>query len=140
MISGHVSTTLGHGIEVLEHQFARNQVATLKGEARFANEKTITVAGEEGETFTFTVDYFLLAIGTIPFRPDYIPFDEKSVFDSDGILELGNLPRSIVVIGAGVIGIEYATIFSALDVHVTLVEPRDTMLDFVDRKLIGDFT
>ncbi|MEM7427628.1 MAG: Si-specific NAD(P)(+) transhydrogenase [Pseudomonadota bacterium] len=132
--------TLSHEIEVLEHQFARNQVATLRGEARFADEKTISVAGEEGETFIFTADKFLLSVGTIPFRPNYIPFDETSVFDSDGILELQDLPRSIAVIGAGVIGIEYATIFSALDVHVTLIEPRDTMLDFVDRELVGDFT
>ena len=132
--------TLSHEIEVLEHQFARNQVDTLRGEAKFEDAKTVSVLGEEGETFHFTADRFLLSVGTVPFRPDYIPFDEERIFDSDGILEIGHLPRSMTVIGAGVIGIEYATIFSALDVHVTLVEPRETMLDFVDRELIGDFT
>lgn len=132
--------TLGHEIEVLEHQFARNQVDTLRGEAKFEDAKTISVVGEEGETFTFTADNYLLAVGTVPFRPDYIPFDEERVFDSDGVLEIGHLPRSMTVIGAGVIGIEYATIFNALDVHVTLIEPRETMLDFIDRELIGDFT
>ncbi len=132
--------TLSHEIEVLEHQFARNQVATLRGEAKFEDARTISVEGEEGETFTFTADRFLLAVGTVPFRPDYIPFDDACVFDSDGILELQELPRSIAVIGAGVIGIEYATIFNALDVQVTLIEPRDIMLDFVDRELVGDFT
>lgn len=132
--------TLSHEIEVLEHQFARNQVDTLRGEARFEDAKTVSVIGEEGETFTFTADCVLLAVGTVPFRPDYIPFDEERVFDSDGILEISHLPRSMTVIGAGVIGIEYATIFSALDVHVTLIEPRDSMLDFVDRELIGDFS
>ncbi len=132
--------TLSHEIEVLEHQFARNQVDTLRGEARFEDAKTLSVVGEEGETFQFTADRFLLSVGTVPFRPDYIPFDEERIFDSDGILEIGHLPRSMTVIGAGVIGIEYATIFSALDVHVTLVEPRESMLDFVDRELIGDFT
>ena len=132
--------TLNHEIEVLEHQFARNQVTTLRGTARFTDPKAIEVQGEEGETFAFSSDKFLLAVGTTPYRPDIIPFDGEYIFDSDSILNLDHLPRSICVIGAGVIGVEYATIFSSLDVHVTLVEPRDSMLDFVDRELMEDFT
>lgn len=132
--------TLNHEIEVLEHQFARNRVKTLKGDAHFTGKNSIDVAGEAGETFHFSADRFLIAVGTKPFRPDYIPFDGKYVLDSDEILDITELPRSIAVIGAGVIGIEYATIFSALDVHVTLIEPRDTMLDFIDRELVADFT
>ncbi len=132
--------TLNHEIEVLEHQFARNQVTTLRGEARFSDKYTIEVLGEEGESFTFSADKFLLAVGTMPHRPDTIPFDGEHIFDSEQILNLDHLPRSIAVIGAGVIGIEYATIFSSLDVHVTLVEPRDGMLDFIDRELVDDFT
>ncbi|MEP1209426.1 MAG: Si-specific NAD(P)(+) transhydrogenase [Rhizobiaceae bacterium] len=132
--------TLNHEIEVLEHQFARNQVTTLKGSARFTGTKEIEVQGEEGETFAFSADKYLLAVGTVPYRPDSIPFDGEVIFDSDSILNLDHLPRSICVIGAGVIGVEYATIFSSLDVHVTLVEPRDAMLDFVDRELMEDFT
>jgi len=139
-LRARLDITLNHEIEVLEHQFARNQVTTLRGDARFKDKTTIEVEGEQGETFEFSADSILLAVGTVPFRPDYVPFDGKSVFDSDGILTLDHLPRSIAVIGAGVIGIEYATIFSSLDVHVTLVEPRDTMLDFIDRELIDDFT
>ena len=68
-----------------------------------------------------------------------MPFDNKHVFDSDEILELEQLPRTLTVIGGGVIGVEYATIFSALDVPVTLIEPRNTILDFVDRELVDDF-
>jgi len=109
--------TLNHEIEVLEHQFARNQVTTLRGEARFSDKKTIEVVGEEGESFTFTADKFLLAVGTVPHRPSTIPFDGRHIFDSDEILDLDHLPRSIAVIGAGVIGVEYATIFSSLDVR-----------------------
>ena len=125
---------------MLEHQFARNQVTTLKGSARFTGIKEVEVQGEEGETFAFSADKYLLAVGTVPYRPDTIPFDGEVIFDSDSILNLDHLPRSICVIGAGVIGVEYATIFSSLDVHVTLVEPRDAMLDFVDRELMEDFT
>jgi NAD(P) transhydrogenase len=139
-LRARLDITLNHEIEVLEHQFARNQVTTLRGDARFKGKNSIEVDGEQGETFEFSADSILLAVGTVPFRPHYVPFDDKQIFDSDGILSLDHLPRSIAVIGAGVIGIEYATIFSSLDVHVTLIEPRETMLDFIDRELIGDFT
>lgn len=132
--------TLGHEVEILEHQFARNQVTTIYGEAKFTDAKTVEVTGDEGELLTFTADRFLITVGTIPFRPDDIPFDSKTVFDSDEILDLPKLPRSIAVIGAGVIGVEYATIFSALDVPVTLIEPRTSMLDFIDKELLEDFT
>ena len=131
--------TLNHEVEVLEHQFARNKVATIRGEAKFTDKKTIEVTGDEGDTHNYTADNFLIAVGTEPYRPDYIPFNDTCVFDSDGILELEKLPRSITVIGAGVIGIEYATIFNSLDVHVTLVEPRDSMLDFIDKEILQDF-
>ncbi len=132
--------TLNHEVEVLEHQFARNQVTTLKGEAAFSSHNQIEVTAETGEVSTYSADKFLITVGTAPFRPDYVPFDGQCVLDSDEILELQSLPRSIAVIGAGVIGVEYATIFSALDVHVTLIEPRDTMLDFIDSELLADFT
>ncbi len=131
--------TLGHEVEVLEHQFARNRVTTMRGEAKFTGPKAIEVTGETGEVKSYTADRYLISVGTVPFRPDYVPFDGECVLDSDEILELENLPRSITVIGAGVIGVEYATIFSALDVHVTLVEPRDSMLDFIDYELVADF-
>ena len=132
--------TLDHEVEILEHQFARNQVDTIWGEARFLDPHRIAVAGEAGEGFEFTADRYLIAAGTKPFRPDYVPFDGRYVLDSDEILDLEELPRSIAVIGAGVIGVEYASIFSALDVHVALIEPRETMLDFIDKELVADFT
>ncbi|NDW02984.1 Si-specific NAD(P)(+) transhydrogenase [Jiella pacifica] len=132
--------TLSHEVEVLEHQFARNRVSVLRGEARFVDAHSIEVTGDEGDIHHFTGANFLIATGTHPFRPDYIPFDGKTVLDSDEIIELATLPRSIAVIGAGVIGVEYATIFNALDVKVTLIEPRDSMLDFLDKELLSDFT
>jgi len=132
--------TLDHEVEVLELQFARNKVSTVYGEARFLSPEKIEIKGEEGDLKVFSANKFILAVGTKPFRPDYVPFDGEFVLDSDDILELKELPRSIAVIGAGVIGVEYASIFSALDVAVTLVEPRDTMLDFLDHELVSDFT
>ena len=131
--------TLDHEVEVLQHQFARNQVTVLQGAARFLDGKTIEVEGVEGETQKFTADKFVLAVGTKPFRPDYIPFDGVNVFDTDEVLELAEVPRSVAVIGAGVIGVEYATIFNALDIHVTLIEPRTEILSFIDQEIVDDF-
>ena len=131
--------TLDHEVEVLEHQFSRNAVKTMYAEARFADPHTLEVTGEDGETRTIGADFILIACGTRPFRPPHVPFDGTRVFDGDEILEMSRLPRSLTVIGAGVIGVEYATIFSALDVGVTLVEPRETFLDFIDRELLEEF-
>jgi len=131
--------TLDHEVEILEHQFARNSVSTIYGFARFLDCNTVEVTGEENEMHTVTADKFLLAVGTHPYRPDDIPFAPNRVIDSDEVLNIDRVPRSLAVIGAGVIGVEYATIFSALDVPVTLIEPRETMLDFVDKELINDF-
>ena len=132
--------TLNHEVEVLEHQFARNRVATLRGLARFLDPQRIEVTGDGGERHVLSADRFVLAVGTRPHRPGHVPFDGSHVLDSDEVLEITGVPRSLAVIGAGVIGVEYATIFSALDVSVTLIEPRQGMLDFVDRELIADFT
>ncbi len=132
--------TLDHEVEVLEHQFARNRVQQMRGTATFVDANTIEVAKEDGEILRVQTKSVLLAVGTRPFRPAHVPFDNVSILDSDDILEIKELPRSMVVIGAGVIGIEYATIFSALDTAVTVVEPRDTMLDFIDKEIVEDFT
>lgn len=132
--------TLDHEVDVLEHQFARNRVQHMRGHASFVDVNTLEVVKDDGETLQVTTNAVLLAVGTKPFRPDYIPFDGKSIIDSDEILEIRQLPRSMIVIGAGVIGVEYATIFSALDTAVTLIEPRDTMLDFIDKEILQDFT
>ncbi|RUM05901.1 Si-specific NAD(P)(+) transhydrogenase [Rhizobium chutanense] len=132
--------TLNHEVEVLEHQFARNRVQHIRGKASFIDASTLQVVKDDGEITQVTAASVLLAVGTKPFRPDYIPFDGKTVLDSDELLDIQELPRSMVVIGAGVIGIEYATIFSALDTAVTVIDPKATMLDFIDKEIVEDFT
>jgi NAD(P) transhydrogenase len=131
--------TLDHEVEVLEHQFARNRVQHMRGAAKFVDTHTLEVDKEDGENLRVTADKILLTVGTKPFRPTYIPFDGQTILDSDEILEIKDVPRSMAVIGAGVIGIEYATIFSALDTVVTVIEPRSTMLDFIDKEIVEDF-
>ncbi|ARQ58048.1 UNVERIFIED_ORG: NAD(P) transhydrogenase [Rhizobium etli] len=132
--------TLNHEVEVLEHQFARNRVHHMRGRASFVDTSTLQVIKDDGEITQVSAASVLLAVGTKPFRPDYIPFDGKTVLDSDELLDIEELPRSMIVIGAGVIGIEYATIFSALDTAVTVIDPKATMLDFIDKEIIEDFT
>jgi NAD(P) transhydrogenase len=90
----------------------------------------------QGERVTVTGDYIVIATGTRPVRPSGVAFDEKRVLDSDGILDLKSLPASMVVVGAGVIGIEYASMFAALGTKVTVVEKRPDMLDFCDPEII----
>jgi len=131
--------TLDHEVEVLEHQFSRNRVSHLRGTARFVDPHTLEVEKADGETVLVRGDAILLAIGTKPYRPTNIPFDHEKIIDSDELLEIKEIPRSIIVVGAGVIGIEYATIYSALDTAVTVVEPRQTMLDFIDKEIVDDF-
>ncbi|MEK1867143.1 MAG: Si-specific NAD(P)(+) transhydrogenase [Ensifer adhaerens] len=131
--------TLNHEVEVLEHQFARNRVQQMRGKASFVNPTTLEVVKDDGETMLVSGTSILLAVGTKPFRPDYMPFDGKTVLDSDELLDIETLPRSMVVIGAGVVGIEYATIFSALDTQVTVIDPKTTMLDFIDKEIVEDF-
>ncbi len=131
--------TLDHEVEVLQHQFMRNGVKYIHAMAKLTGSNRATVETEAGEVSEVGFDHALISVGTRPHRPDNIPFDHEHVFDSDEILDIKALPRTLAVIGGGVIGVEYATIFSALDVPVTLVESRENILEFVDRELVDDF-
>jgi len=131
--------TLDHEVEVLQHQFMRNAVRSVKATAKFVDANRVSLSTENGVTSEVGFTNALVSVGTRPYRPSTVPFDGKRVFDSDDILELSALPRTLTVVGGGVIGVEYATIFSALDVPVTLIESRHTILDFVDRELVDDF-
>jgi len=131
--------TIEHEVNILDNQFDRNHVTRMQGTARFISRDQISLTTPDGEIHHIEFGKILLAVGTKPFRPDYIPFDGKSVLDCDDILDLQSLPRSLTVIGAGVIGLEYASIFNALDIPVTVVEPRKTVLDFLDADIVEDF-
>ncbi len=122
-------------IEVVRDQLARNRVVLHQGTAQFIDEHTVAVRTGAGER-RLSVEKVIIASGTRPARPPSVAFDDVHVFDSDGILSLGEVPRSLVVVGAGVIGIEYASIFAALGTKVTVIEQRDRMLDFCDEEVV----
>ncbi|MDI5942408.1 Si-specific NAD(P)(+) transhydrogenase, partial [Micromonospora sp. DH15] len=122
--------------DVIRNQLARNRVALITGTGRFADPHTIWVDGESGQESRVTFDKAIIAAGTRPARPDSVEFDERTIVDSDGVINLEAIPRSMVVVGAGVIGMEYASMFAALGTKVTVVERRDRMLDFCDEEVV----
>lgn len=127
---------IGREVDVIRSQLSRNHVAVLTGSARFVDPHTVDVIDEHGRDIKVTADKIVLAVGTRPARPGSVEFDEETVIDSDGILNLPAVPDSLVVVGAGVIGIEYASMFAALGTKVTVVERRERMLEFCDLEII----
>ena len=120
-------------IEVIRAQMKRNGIALLGGAATFTGPRTLTVAGLTG-TLEVEAERIVIAVGTKP-APPPIPVDGETVIDSDGILTLKTLPKSLLVVGAGVIGVEYASMFAALGTEVTIVDKRPVLLDFVDHEI-----
>ncbi|HEX3784294.1 MAG TPA: Si-specific NAD(P)(+) transhydrogenase [Pseudonocardiaceae bacterium] len=127
---------IGREIEVIRSQLARNHVTLLPGLGKFLDEHTIEVVDGTGREATVTADKIVIATGTLPARPSTVEFDEKTIIDSDGILHLDQVPASMIVVGAGVIGIEYASMFAALGTKVTVVESRERMLEFCDGEVV----
>ena len=109
----------------------RHGVDYLHGTARLVDAHTVEISAPSGPR-RVTAEFILVATGSVPHRPGHIPFDDPDVDDSDSILQLDRVPDSLAVIGAGVIGCEYASMFAALGVHVTLIEPRGELLSFLD--------
>ena len=127
---------IGREIQVIRSQLARNHVTVLQGTGRFLDPHTIGITGEGQEEKKVTADKIVIATGTSPARPGSVEFDDKTIIDSDAILRLDRIPETLVVVGAGVIGIEYASMFAALGTKVTVVERRDRMLEFCDLEIV----
>ena len=120
-------------VDIVRNQLARNHVHVIDGIARFVDPHTLAISG--GEERRISAEKIVIATGTRPHRPKTVEFDNKTILDSDGLLLLERLPASIVVVGAGIIGIEYASMFAALGTKVTVVEKRHRLLDFVDSQI-----
>jgi NAD(P) transhydrogenase len=121
------------GLEVqrIRDNLARHHVEYLCATARFVDAHAVALSSKDHER-VITSEVIVIATGSTPFHPSHIPFEDPSIDDSDTILELDRLPSTMVVIGAGVIGCEYASMFAAMNVHVTLIEPRSELLSFLD--------
>jgi NAD(P) transhydrogenase len=121
--------------EVIQNQLIRNSVDFIVGAASFLDPHRIQIK-QDCETNEHTADYVVIGVGTEPARPADIPFDGDSIIDSDGLLLLKRLPKSLTIVGAGVIGCEYACILATLGIPVVLVEKRPRLLEFVDSEII----
>lgn len=124
-------------LELINESLDHYAVELVHGHARFAGPNAVTVSPPGGgEVRTLTGDFFVIATGSRPNRPDDVPFDGEAVFDSVTILQLPRMPKTMTVLGAGVVGIEYASIFAALGIQVTLVDTRDRLLPYLDREIV----
>jgi len=121
--------------DAIHDQLRRNRVEILTGTAAFADPHTLAIT-TGATTYRATSERFVIAVGTTPARPDGVDFDDGTVLDSDGILRLRSVPRTLTVVGGGVIGLEYASMAAALGTKVTLVEKRPEILDFVDGEIV----
>lgn len=133
---------LSHANEVIARQVAmrsrfynRNNIRIIRGHARFADAHTLTVTCSDGREERFTAGRIIIATGSRPYRPANIDFSHPRVYDSDSILKMTNTPRKIIIYGAGVIGCEYASIFSGIGAKVELVNTRDRLLEFLDDEI-----
>jgi len=123
-------------IDVIRAQLSRNHIDVLVGHAQFIDEHKVEIRSADGEVQIKTADKFVIAAGAKPFRPPNIEFNGESIFDSDDILSMRDLPRDLTVVGGGVIGTEYGSMFAALGVHVTIVDTRKRLLGFCDEEII----
>jgi NAD(P) transhydrogenase len=132
-----VDTVISREMEVVENQLRRNDVALIQGEASFVDPHTLLIRSESGWR-QVTAKHVLIACGTRPAPTPGVQADGDLILTTDDILRLKQLPRSLAVVGAGVIGIEFASIFAALGVAVTLVERRERPLEFLDREIVDE--
>lgn len=130
-----ILTVIEREVAVMRGQFRRNGVELISGTARFRDPHTLDVEGSSGIQ-TLTADHVLIACGTRPVRNPDIPFDGERIIVVDEVMRWTDIPRTLIVVGAGVIGLELASMFSALKVPVTVIEQRPTLLDFVDAEIV----
>ncbi len=131
-------TVVQRELEIINESLERYKIEVFVGQARLVDAHTVAICGPDGGVVaSMGADFIVLATGSSPNRPPDVPFDGESVFDSNTILGLPRLPKTMTVLGAGVIGVEFACIFAALGIGVTLVDTRDRLLPYVDREIVG---
>ena len=122
-------------IEIVEDQMARNRIDLIYGEARFVDPHRLLVQ-QAGTSTEHGAHVIVIAVGTEPTRPDDIPFDGQTIIDTDGLVTLKHLPTSMVIVGGGVIGTEYASILAMIGVPIILIDKQPRLLEFVDAQII----
>src|SRR6202049_544779 len=134
-VSSRVKAIVARETDVIRAQLKRNGIALYQGSALFLDPHTVEIQGD-AETIGVTGSKILVACGTRPAHGSDIPFDNHRIVDTDHLGDLGGLPKEVIVVGAGVMGLEYASFMTALGSEVTLIDQRPTVLEFVDRQIV----
>ncbi|MEU5075497.1 Si-specific NAD(P)(+) transhydrogenase [Streptomyces asoensis] len=135
-LTARTQHVVGRETDVIRAQLTRNQVALFAGTGRFVDDRTVALRETGGQERLISAEHIVIATGTRPARPDSVEFDGRTILDSDNVLTVERVPQSMVIVGAGVIGMEYASMFAALGSKVTVVEKRAGMLDMCDVEVI----
>ncbi|MFZ1014718.1 MAG: FAD-dependent oxidoreductase, partial [Terracidiphilus sp.] len=122
-------------VDVTEAQLSRNGIDVIQGIAHFVDPHQLRVDGTQGDT-TIEASRIILAVGTKPASSPKVPINGRTIINSDQVLDLPKLPRTLIVVGGGVIGVEYACMFAILGVRVTLIEKRNKLLEFADQEIV----
>jgi NAD(P) transhydrogenase len=133
-----VGDVVAREAEVVENQLRRNDVTLLRGVGSFADPHTLVIEADGSGGRRVSAENVVIAVGTAPAAPPGVAADGEVVITTDDVIRIKQLPRTLAVVGAGVIGIEYASMFAALGVQVTLVERREHPLEFVDREIVEE--
>ncbi len=134
-VSFRVNAIISRETEVIRAQLKRNGVVIYQGRALFLDPHTLEVESEQGGA-RLESEKILIACGTRPAHSPEIPFDDHRIVDVDHLSNLGGLPKEIIVVGAGVVGLEYASFMAALGAEIILIDERPVILDFVDREIV----
>ncbi len=125
--------------EMISRRLDHPKISLFHGDASLIDRYTVRIQSEKSEK-QISGEVILIATGSSPHHPPEIPFDDQLIFDSDSILNMKRIPKTMVVVGGGVIGTEYASIFTALGIQVTLIEPRGRIVSFVDTEIAKRLT
>ena len=134
-VASRVGAIVARETEVIRSQLKRNGIAIHQGSAHFLDPHAVEVQGD-GEGIRLEAAKILIACGTRPAHSAEIPFDNHRIVDTDHLADLGGLPKEIIVVGAGVVGLEFASFMAALGANVTLIDQRAVILEFVDRQIV----
>jgi len=135
-LSFRVNHVVKTEVEVTEAQLSREGVEVVYGAAGFIDAQTVQVKNARGQSDEYRADTIVVATGTRPAESATVPLNNRNIINSDQILSLAEMPKSLIVVGGGVIGVEYASMFAALDVRVVLIEKQPRLLGFADAEIV----
>jgi NAD(P) transhydrogenase len=122
-------------LDVIQQNMARHRIEVIQGTGTIADPNTVEVTSDDGETRRLRAKVIIISTGTRSYHPDNVDFDHKYIYDAETIINLDIIPRTLTIVGGGVIGCEYASMFAHLGIKVTVIDPRKKLLSFLDHEV-----